>query len=408
MHVFNLLKDICHVNTNFDDDVFVGVKIENSEVSVSFPLGYDLSNEEKDIRKDILKLISVLRKSSKRQGNSELFESGNEKKSFPIHAYQKTVLDYLNNGYFCEIEVLYKPDKKGKIDWNRTIKMNKPTFQDEKAYYLDFIVKKNTINSDNIITLIHEYCVYESFNKIGWLYTSYKPNKPRIKFNKPLYVGALKQKMEETFNDTTIEMLQNMLQVVNDIENSYEDGSKSIFGTYNFEYVWEEMIDHIFGIEHKERFFPNTKWNLRGYPKAILNRCLEPDTIMMNSENVYIIDSKYYKYGITGNPIHLPATSSIHKQITYGEYIEQKGYSNIYNAFIMPCNIKQCVFNSPVEYNYIGYAESEWKGDIKSYERVYGFLADVKWIMKQYTLREEAEQEKLSRLIDKAINDPKI
>lgn len=34
------LKDKCHINTNWDTDTFVGIKCDNGNFSIHFPLGY--------------------------------------------------------------------------------------------------------------------------------------------------------------------------------------------------------------------------------------------------------------------------------------------------------------------------------------------------------------------------------
>ena len=119
------------------------------------------------------------------------------------------------------------------------------------------------------------------------------------------------------------------------------------FGTDSFEYVWEKLIDRVFGIKDKQNYFPKTRWKLKGKVKE--NVALEPDSIMLYNNQIYVLDAKYYRYGITGIPIHLPESSSINKQITYGEYIytqrrfkEQYGEDvPVYNAFLMPYNSQE-------------------------------------------------------------------
>lgn len=41
-----------------------------------------------------------------------------------------------------------------------------------------------------------------------------------------------------------------------------------------------------------------------------------------DSQKVFVLDSKYYRYGETKNPNHLPDSSSVVKQIAYAQYIE--------------------------------------------------------------------------------------
>ena len=65
-----------------------------------------------------------------------------------------------------------------------------------------------------------------------------------------------------------------------------------------------------------------------------------PDTILEKDNNIFIIDSNYYKFGFTGNGKEdLHNTSSIQKQIAYGSFVKNSfkdGNKNIYNAFIIP------------------------------------------------------------------------
>lgn len=118
------------------------------------------------------------------------------------------------------------------------------------------------------------------------------------------------------------------------------------FGTDNFDYVWEKLIDRAFGEKDKEKYFPRSRW-LLDYGKYKEKRPLMPDTIMIYNGKYYILDAKCYKYGWTGIPDHLPNGSSINKQITYGEYLEKyKGVdtNSLFNAFIMPYNMAKNYF----------------------------------------------------------------
>lgn len=54
------IKDYCHVNTNQEGDTFVGLKADTDGASIFFPIGYQLAENEKDIRRDIKMLFDVL------------------------------------------------------------------------------------------------------------------------------------------------------------------------------------------------------------------------------------------------------------------------------------------------------------------------------------------------------------
>ena len=385
------LCERCRNSTNFKEDTFVGVNCSDGDISVNFPLGFHISEDENELRKDILLLINVL--SHNTDDKKSEFNDDTDYKNFelPIQSYLYIIIDYFNRGYYHEKDIVYETGKSGKINWSKTIKTQKAYIQDNDIFYLDYMTKKKDTNENQIITLIHEYCVYESFEKLGWIFSSFMPKRSRIKFNKKIFMCAIKKKIVGTFNDVNKQLLIHMLAIVESLGN--EGPVKNYkYGTNRFEYIWEKLIDKKYGIENKKNFFPKTKWILG--EKIYENSTLEPDSIMIVDRKVFVLDAKYYKFGQTKYPGHLPNSSSINKQITYGEYISfnskfKDEYGNnpvVFNAFIMPYDSKGKAFHTNTELFYIGNAVSEWKisDGTKTYEAVVGILLDVKTLMKNY------------------------
>ena len=56
-----MLEKFCSVSNIVDTDDFVGVRIHDGKPEVRFPLGFSLSNNDDQIRRDIIHLLSVLR-----------------------------------------------------------------------------------------------------------------------------------------------------------------------------------------------------------------------------------------------------------------------------------------------------------------------------------------------------------
>lgn len=401
----NTLFQRCRVNTNIENDVFVGVIRKDDYYEVDFPLGYHLSSDEKGLRKDILSLINVLARYTNKR-DSEIYgglktEDGT---GIPVQAYLCLIKDFFERGYYKERETYYQTAKKGKINWNRTIKTQKPVMQDNEAYYLTFVVKKNSINEDELITLVHKYCVYESFDKFGWLFTSFVPAKPKTGLSTKMMISVVNNKLQNTFKDQNKQLFRNMLAVLKNLND--DSRTEFRYGTYHFEYVWEKMIDKVFGIAEKIDYFPKTTWNLSG-GKQYDNAFLEPDSIMLHAGKVYVLDAKYYKYGWSGAPGHLPESTSINKQITYGEYIAEAGkfvkdgmHPVVYNAFLMPYDSNGKKFPTDKPIHYIGTATSDWKDSTKKYENVIGILMDVKYLMGIDSRKDNAEIIKLATLIE--------
>ena len=400
------IRDKCSVNTNWDEDTFVGLKCKDGDFSVHFPLGFVIPGDDKELRRDIIVLLSVIgkttaRKESEIQNEARIYNCT----EFPFQAYLSIIRDFYERGYFKEREIHFTVAKRGKIDWNRTIKTQKPYIQDNDSFYLDFVTRKNQVNENELISLIHEYCFYESFSKVGWLFTTTLPKKPRIKRNIRLFKSILITKISNTFNDRNRKLFQDMLAVI--LYNGEENSEKNYrYGTYRFEYVWEALINKVYGIKEKREYFPNTYWSIDGVQYE--NACLEPDTIMIWNGNVYVLDAKYYKYGVTRRMTDLPESTSINKQITYGEFIaEQECFKKkhgenykVYNAFIMPYAQK-----NGEELKNIGIAYSNWKTNEKSYENIQGILLDIKHLMYASWGQNVEEIEKLVQCIEGGIKN---
>lgn len=395
------ISDKCTINTNRDTDTFVGIICENGDIQVHFPLGYHLSEDDKGLRQDIMLLIHTIGSS---KGHKESVLSGNadeyNQTGVPVQAYLSVIYDYYDRGYYRESEAEYHVSRKGKINWSRTIKTQKPVEQDEGMFYLGFVTRRNAVNEKELITLIHEYCVYESFGKMGWLFTDALPQKPRIKQNEKMFLVVLKDKLGRTFNDKNKELFHNMILIIQNLQNE-DDKRNYIYGTYRFEYVWEALIDRVYGIEGKKAYFPRAVWKING--EKLDKAFLEPDTIMRRGEEIYVLDAKYYKYGATRLLTDLPQTTSVNKQITYGEYVAKKMAkgAEVYNAFIMPFDCRDKVWNAQVCHA-IGEATGDWREGLELYEHIQGILVDVKYLMQITVRNDSTEIDRLADCIEKS------
>ena len=182
--------------------------------------------------------------------------------------------------------------------------------------------------------------------------------------------------------------LNHRLNVVTGLDNA-SNNREFVYGVDSYSYIFERMIDVIFGTEKDLRSFnPKAKWQLvkNNYAETDSSD-LRPDTILINGEDVYILDSKFYRFGFTGREDDLPETTSIQKQITYGDYIKRNAKTpvkRIYNAFLLPYDKKRDIFNSGDNLQYIGFAKSTWKDNSEGYEFVHAFLIDLKHVVKTW------------------------
>lgn len=136
---------------------------------------------------------------------------------------------------------------------------------------------------------------------------------------------------------------------------------------------------------------------------------MRPDTIMWNAEteSLFVLDAKYYKYGVTGSAYDLPTSDSICKQIAYAEYAERllvSGASKfdgkkIYNAFVLPYCAGELPESLPADEDscgrifkmrFVGTSYGDWKKfavsstdeSYRPYHRIAGILLDVKTLVR--------------------------
>ena len=409
------LFDACSYNASLiEKDYFVGIKYENDALRVNFPLGYKKASTEDELKKDVLNLIGVL--SSLSDANESFIQAQKiahkENVVFPIHAYLYLIKEFLTNGYYFEKEVVYTKSTNGKANWAKTAKQVKPLLQDDSVFYTEFITRKIKHNENELISQIHQYCVWESFSKIGWLFSSFMPVRPRLKFNKNLFLSIIKTKLSQTFNEKTMLLFSYMIDVIEFLDKS-GDSKNFTYGTNEFEYIWENMVDSAFGEKNKTKYYPHCYWDIDGkeYSSDQLEfkqSALRPDTIMITdkgteNQKTFVLDSKYYRYGESKQLNHLPMSGSIIKQIAYAEYIENKENSGelthkskaIYNAFIMPYESKKMDENM----KFVGSARTDYKTGDKTYYKIKAILVDTKWLMENHNRNDKMIKE-LAELIE--------
>ena len=428
------------------DKSYVGIKIEDNQPRIYFPMGYRPTKPSEDVcKQDFYRLIAVLSDKSLQS----YFSEEDLKKSqlnFPFYAYLSVLQYYLDFGYFVESETIYKKGFSGKISWPRTIKRIKPqVVKDEEGHdqvvYLNLITRKTSYREDNLITLVHKFCVKEAAQLIGPLYgiSEDEVEEPELLFDYELFAEVIQDKIAATFNDKHLELFHAMLKMVRYLgnrDNHGEDGSENepLFGVNTFAPVWEAMVDKIFGKlpqgVAKDKFNPHLRWNDgcrdekldESEEEIVLNdtkrSTLRPDTIMVMGESVYILDSKYYKYGLTKKSAHLPGAESVCKQMAYAEYVEthwneilgldssNATYSQndtlpkpIYNAFIMPyCADAEGASASSATFQMkrVGYIYGDWKkveDENRPYHKIHCILLDMKSVMRNYANNPTAQGE---------------
>lgn len=400
------LKDRCHVATGYDGGRFVGIKVDTENADVYFPIGYNLSEDDRIIREDIITLLRILYAFSK-QDNLITTKNLNSmsRVEFPIHSYLKIITKFLNDGkYYVESDPEYKVGATGQISWSRTLKSQRGFVKNGSLIFTNTVARHLNPNSNKQITQIHKFCVYEAFDKLGWFYIANKPELPGQHPSIKESIQILNKKLSGSHRDSEQELFGAMLNMLKYMDEQHSE-RETLFGTDYFEHVWEGMIDRAFGIEDKSKYFPKTHWIIRGDTDKEKSP-LFPDSIMIYKGKHYVLDAKYYKYGQTGRIGDLPGSADINKQITYGEHIARTleiPNEQLFNAFLLPYNMADNKFNFESVFENFGEAVSDWKGNTENYERVQGILVDTRFLMYNYLMMSEKYKKELVMCIERII-----
>jgi hypothetical protein len=374
---------------------FVGVKISNNKIEFHYPETYQLSDRDDELRRDVLSVLRTISLAKTLTSNLSSYNSKfNNNDVFPIGAYLWIINDYLMYGRYENREKTYQHGARGKVDWKRTLR-NSPAISDGNVIYTDIISEKKS-QVDNLLTEIYFFCAKRSCDALGWLYgVAFEENGVDYerKFNKKLYLATINTELEHTFDDNKKARLQHMKNVITGLDDDVLQTKEIVYGVDSYDYVYERMVDSMFSnIGNIKEFYPTAEWDLvvEDHPKE--SSKLRPDTVLEQvledgKKNLYILDAKYYRYGTTFLTKHIPETTSIQKQITYGEYVKMMKpgvYEEIYSAFVMPyskkANIHNDKFNKDIEF--IGVARAKWiDASGETNRNIAGILLDTNFLI---------------------------
>lgn len=394
------IETFYHKVTNKVDDSFIGIKIKNNRIDFYYPETYnfDESSIEKS-REDVLAIlqtIAIAKTHSDSRIKVESSFSNNE--AIPLLSYLWIIRDYLMNGFYVNREKVLKKNQRGRVDWKRTLN-GQPIISKGNVVYSDLVVSvKNEL--DNIIVEIHKYCVKKSIDILGWLFgiksSNFIETKPFYKELKNVYIDTLRKELNQTFDDEKKIRLSHMLSIIEGLSED-QNGNELVYGVDSYAYIFERMINSIFGNRDATKFNPSANWYMKSsdYDKPFASSDLRPDTILIQGNIAYVLDSKFYRYGYTADNRDLPETTSIQKQITYGDFIKNNKMGDeiqkIRNAFILPYNKYENKLGLNGTLEYIGYSKTDYRKGAEDHEIIHAFLIDLKYVIETWNKRNHGD-----------------
>ena len=388
-----------HKVTNKVDDSFIGVKIKNNKIDFYYPetYHYDDSSVENS-RNDVLAILQTIAIAKTHSDSKIKVESSfSNNKAIPLLSYLWVVRDYLMNGFYVNREKVIKKNQRGKVDWKRTLS-GQPIISNGNVVYSDLVVSVSN-DLDNIIVEIHKYCVKKSIDILGWLFgiksSSFIETKPFHNELKNVYIDTLKKELNQTFDDEKKERLKNMLSIIEGLSDD-QNGNEIVYGVDSYAYIYERMINSIFGNRDATKFNPSANWYLKAQNyNPVESSDLRPDTILIKDNIAYVLDSKFYRFGYTADKRDLPETTSIQKQITYGDFIKNNkmgdAVEKIRNAFILPYNKYVNKLDLSGNLEYIGYSKTDYRKGMEDHEIIHAFLIDLKYVIETWNKRNHGE-----------------
>lgn len=416
-----IFSDKVDFKKSYEEDNFVGLKYQKNKINIYLPLGYDMTvfKTDQDLNSSqkvdlllLLKTISLVK--SLYNSKTDFGEDTGDNNEIPFNSFIWMISDYFNNGLYQEIDKRYAQKAHGKINWKRTLN-SEHYFTNNSVIFINPFYETN-VQKSSIITELNNYCLHKSVEYIGFLFGNIilpecNLKESFVKDNLRYYIDILNKELSKSFNDRKKLLITHIKRILEmNFDDSFEN--QATYGTRRYEYAWEKMVNSTLGSKIDiSKFFPNAYWNIKGKKQEDRSK-LRPDSIYIDRKynKLYILDAKYYKYGITGNISDLPHTDSIQKQITYGDHIsnhyEIYGFekNNIYNAFIIPFNRHSEPFLSEDNMKYMGYANSAWrdKTQFRNYERISLLLIDMKYMIDCFYEKEKVDLENLITLIEES------
>lgn len=296
-----------------------------------------------------------------------------------------------------------------------------PIYSNGNIIYKDIITSRMTPTNDEI-SEIYKFCLSKSIDRIGWLFSyTFNIQIQQYKSIKEMII-LVRKELSNTFDDIKRQRFEHMLATLSNINSTGISSKNSTYGIKNYYYVFEKMVNSFFnGIDEKElsKYNPVGTWHLINCEKQSSSE-LRPDTIVHKTRDgkqyTYILDAKMYKYGglehLDKKIDGLPNTSSIQKQITYGDEVK-KIEKYVRNAFILPYNKELDRFkygNDAIMLDkqrnlaYIGFATSSWRKNDDDHTYVFSFLIDFNYLLNNYQKKNDNETLILFDAIEKKLD----
>lgn len=318
---------------------------------------------ENNIKSDFKNILKVINKYNKLHDNFDYQNDDLEDISIYILSLMLFFIeDYHENGIYHNIKNVLETNGNGEIHWDKTINYTLPILKNNKPFYVELQTNNKIDNLFNYFRLLHEYIITTSSKKLFKaglieildLTPAYISDKILEDFGNIDYIlNKINMELNIEYNTHKRELLKSMHTFLSLMDSLSNEKSLTVFGTTDYEYVWEEMCSKVFDSKLDEKlvdlsldneidkslrtYINQPIWYIDG--KKFCKKRLRPDLITIKNNTFMIFDAKYYQFTIEDNKLNgQPELESITKQYLY-ELVYKKLIKNkfkVKNAFLFP------------------------------------------------------------------------
>lgn len=295
--------------------------------------------------------------------------------------------DFVDNGLYSNEKDMFILNGEGEIDWNRTIDNTYAFIKNGKPLYLDVYTKTSLNDELNYFRKLHMYVITQCSKILEKSGLDKLFSLPKFYFDIDEYyfndINVVLSNIEKELNVQFITRKQVVLQTMYTFLSKRESMTLgygiSIFGTCNFNLVWEKIckfvlddkldyslknldidLDSSYKIEKTLRNFidkplwiPYIKEDNGDFIEHEADKTLIPDGINLfehNNKKYFILfDAKYYNIIFDKNKIcNYPGVGDITKQylyeLSYKNFINDNNFEVIKNLFVFPGDTDEIEF----------------------------------------------------------------
>lgn len=313
----------------------------------------ELTYQNKEYAKQLFKIFEKYEAKSVREDNLLAKDYNEEKDYFSLFAlYKELIEDYMKNGLYENQKSIYEVSGMGQIDWSKTVNEIHPFFSTTmRPIYIDYYSHDIEEEQENYIKFIQMELLakatkyFNQFKELGldiidldYHFDDNVPGEVSYKIYK------IDSELRQVFMERKIKLLNLMKEILENLEHS-KTNDLSLYGTKNYEKVWEHICQDVFG--HQKKWIDQiTKPRWKDFKTNVTSEVntLLPDITIQKENDFYILDAKYYncEFNEKGKLIgSKPGVGDVSKQFLYqGAYekkFESEGLKYKYNnAFLMP------------------------------------------------------------------------